>query len=182
MMLNNKLLVAGFVMAAFSQAPAQAAGTLTGQVGVQMVIGAGCSVTNGTVDGSGVNQWGTLDFGTHPDLANAVDADIAGTSGNIQIQCSTGLTPSMMVNAGLHSDGNQRNMQNTAGSENIAYSLYSDAARSASIDVDAPVALTAAVGAEMDIPLYGRVVPTGQSSTVPPTGTYTDTLLVTLTW
>lgn len=181
-MLNKKLLTACFVVAAFSQTPAQAAGTLAGQVGVQMVIGAGCTVTNGTVDGSGVNQWGTLDFGTHPDLSNAIDAQIVGSSGNIQIECSTGLTPTMSVNAGLHGAGNQRSMQNTASSDTIAYSLFSDTARSSSIDVDTPVALTAAVGAAMDIPLYGRVVPTGQSTTVPATGTYTDTLLVTLAW
>lgn len=35
---------------------AQAAGTLIGQVGVQMVIGAGCTIINGSVSG-GINQW-----------------------------------------------------------------------------------------------------------------------------
>ena len=34
----------------------------------------------------------------------------------------------------------------------------------------------------MDIPLYGRVVPTGQSTPTPTAGTYTDTLLVTIAW
>ncbi|MFO6016895.1 hypothetical protein ACLBUZ_27510, partial [Pseudomonas aeruginosa] len=60
---------------------AQAAGTLIGQVGVQMVIGAGCTIINGSVSG-GINQWGTLDFGSHSDLTNVVDAQTVGTSGN----------------------------------------------------------------------------------------------------
>lgn len=110
---------------------AQAAGTLIGQVGVQMVIGAGCTIINGSVSG-GINQWGTLDFGSHSDLTNVVDAQTVGTSGNIQIQCSTGLTPSLTVNAGLHASGGQRYMQNTTTtSSTIAYNIYSDAARSA---------------------------------------------------
>ena len=111
---------------------AQAAGTLIGQVGVQMVIGAGCTIINGSVSG-GINQWGTLDFGSHSDLTNVVDAQTVGTSGNIQIQCSTGLTPSLTVNAGLHASGGQRYMQNTTTTTStIAYNIYSDAARSAS--------------------------------------------------
>lgn len=110
---------------------AQAAGTLIGQVGVQMVIGAGCTIINGSVSG-GINQWGTLDFGSHSDLTNVVDAQTVGTSGNIQIQCSTGLTPSLTVNAGLHASGGQRYMQNTTTTTStIAYNIYSDAARSA---------------------------------------------------
>lgn len=183
MMLNKKLLVACCVAAAFSQVHAQSAGTLAGQVGVQMVIGAGCTVINGTV-ASGVNQWGTLDFGTHADLNNVVDAQTVGASGNIQIQCSTDLTPTLTVNQGLHSTGNQRSMQNTTdASSSIAYSVYSDSARASLIQPNLPVDLSSlATGAAVDIPLYGRVIPTGQASTTPATGTYTDTLLVTLAW
>ncbi|HDQ4491178.1 TPA: spore coat U domain-containing protein [Pseudomonas aeruginosa] len=161
---------------------AQAAGTLIGQVGVQMVIGAGCTIINGSVSG-GINQWGTLDFGSHSDLTNVVDAQTVGTSGNIQIQCSTGLTPSLTVNAGLHASGGQRYMQNTTTSSTIAYNIYSDAARSALIQANTPVDISSvSTGTAVNIPLYGRVVPTGQSTPPPTAGTYTDTLLVTIAW
>lgn len=182
-MLNKKLLTACLVLAAFGQAHAQSAGTLAGQVGVQIVIGAGCTVVNGTVDG-GVNQWGTIDFGTHANLSNVIDAQTVGASGNIQIQCSTGLTPSMTVNQGLHSTATQRYMQNTTDATSlIAYSVYVDAARSTAIQPNTPVDISStSTGAPVDIPLYGRVVPTGQASPNPVAGTYTDTLLVTLAW
>lgn len=162
---------------------AQAAGTLIGQVGVQMVIGAGCTIINGSVSG-GINQWGTLDFGSHSDLTNVVDAQTVGTSGNIQIQCSTGLTPSLTVNAGLHASGGQRYMQNTTTtSSTIAYNIYSDAARSALIQANTPVDISSvSTGTAVNIPLYGRVMPTGQSTPTPTAGTYTDTLLVTIAW
>lgn len=182
-MLNKKLLGAGLLLAMFGLSTAQAAGTLVGQVGVQMVIGAGCTVINGSVSG-GINQWGTVDFGTLADLTNVVDAQTVGTSGNIQIQCSTGLTPSLTVNAGLHASGGERFMQNTTTtSSTIAYVLYSDAARSSLIESNTPVDISSvATGAAINIPLYGRVVPTGQSTPTPTAGTYTDTLLVTLAW
>jgi spore coat protein U-like protein len=168
---------------ALLQAPAHAAGSLVGQVGVQMVIGAGCSIINGSVSG-GINQWGTLDFGSHSDLTGAVDTQTVGSTGNIQIQCSTGLTPSLTVNSGLHASGGQRFMQNTSsGAATIAYNIYSDAARSAVISPNTPVDISSvSTGTAVNIPLYGRVVPTGQSSTTPTAGTYTDTLLVTIAW
>ncbi|MDU2613100.1 MAG: spore coat protein U domain-containing protein, partial [Pseudomonas aeruginosa] len=138
---------------------------------------------NGSVSG-GINQWGTLDFGSHSDLTNVVDAQTVGTSGNIQIQCSTGLTPSLTVNAGLHASGGQRYMQNTTTtSSTIAYNIYSDAARSALIQANTPVDISSvSTGTAVNIPLYGRVVPTGQSTPTPTAGTYTDTLLVTIAW
>jgi spore coat protein U-like protein len=183
MTLIKKLLVTCFAMSAVGYAHAQTNGTLAGQVGVQITIGAGCTITNGSIAG-GVNNWGTINFGTHADLVNVIDAQTVGASGNIQILCSTGLTPTMTVNAGLHEDSGQRFMQNTTSSNStIAYSLYSDAARSAVITPNQPVSLTTfATGNATDIPLYGRITPTGQTSTTPTAGAYSDTLLVTLAW
>lgn len=143
---------------------AQAAGTLIGQVGVQMVIGAGCTIINGSVSG-GINQWGTLDFGSHSDLTNVVDAQTVGTSGNIQIQCSTGLTPSLTVNAGLHASGGQRYMQNTTTtSSTIAYNIYSDAARSALIQANTPVDISSvSTGTAVNIPSTAAWCPPGKA-------------------
>ncbi|WP_372437230.1 spore coat U domain-containing protein [Pseudomonas chlororaphis subsp. aureofaciens] len=176
----NKSIAVVLLFCAGLHGTAQATGSLAGQVGVQMVIGAGCTISSGSVSG-GINQWGTLDFGTHSDLSNLVDAQTVGANGNIQIKCSTGLTPSLTVNAGLHASGGQRYMKNTATST-IAYNIYSDAARSALIQANTPVDISpASTGNAVSIPLYGRVVPTGQN-TPTEAGTYTDTLLVTIAW
>jgi spore coat protein U-like protein len=182
-MLNKKLLTACVALAAIGQAHGQTAGSLTGQVGVQITIGAGCTVTNGSVAG-GANQWGTIDFGTHPDLVNVVDAQVVGASGNIQIQCNDGVTPFLTVNGGLYSSGAQRNMQNTVdGTSQIGYSLYANPARTDAIVPGTAMSIaSSATGTAVDIPIYGRVVPTGQASTTPAAGLYTDTLLVTLAW
>ncbi|MFO6391776.1 spore coat protein U domain-containing protein, partial [Pseudomonas aeruginosa] len=86
--------------------------------------------------------------------------------------------------AGLHASGGQRYMQNTTTtSSTIAYNIYSDAARSALIQANTPVDISSvSTGTAVNIPLYGRVVPTGQSTPTPTAGTYTDTLLVTIAW
>ncbi|WXL27871.1 spore coat U domain-containing protein [Ectopseudomonas mendocina] len=158
------------------------ANNLAGEVEVKMVIGAGCSITNGNVN-AGVNQWGTLDFGSHSELSNIIDAQTLGSSGNIQIKCSTGLSPSLSINSGLHSTGGQRYMKHATTPETIAYNVYSDATRNQLIQPDTPVNISAvATGNAVDIPLYGRVSPANQGSTSPAAGTYSDTLLVTISW
>ncbi|MFO6136210.1 spore coat protein U domain-containing protein, partial [Pseudomonas aeruginosa] len=84
----------------------------------------------------------------------------------------------------LHASGGQRYMQNTTTTTStIAYNIYSDAARSALIQANTPVDISSvSTGTAVNIPLYGRVVPTGQSTPTPTAGTYTDTLLVTIAW
>ncbi|WP_162963437.1 spore coat protein U domain-containing protein, partial [Pseudomonas aeruginosa] len=54
---------------------------------------------------------------------------------------------------------------------------------SALIQANTPVDISSvSTGTAVNIPLYGRVVPTGQSTPTPTAGTYTDTLLVTIAW
>ena len=56
---KKSLLLALLAAATLSLASGvQAAGTLTGQVGIQLTIGSGCTVGNGGATG-GANQWGT---------------------------------------------------------------------------------------------------------------------------
>lgn len=181
-MLNKKWLPVCLVLVAASHVQAQTAGTLVGQVGVQLVIGAGCSVINGTADGG--NQWGTLNFGQHASLTSVIDAQVIGGAGNIQIQCTTNTAPTMTVGPGLNFADGQRNMRNSAGAgSTIAYSIYSDPARTLPITAGTAVAVAGAdTGTAVNIPIYGRVLPAAQSNTAPEAGTYSDTLQVTLAW
>lgn len=158
----------------------QAAGVLTGQVGVQLTIGSGCTVGNGTATG-GTNQWGNLNFGNYSDLTSVIDGTVFGADGTsaVTITCSAGLTPTLSLNGGLAATGGLRSM--SSGGDTIPYRLYSDSARSAEIAINTPVALTTGATAQ-NIPIYGRVLPDDQTSTAPAAGTYNDTVVATLSW
>ena len=161
-------------------AGALAAGTLTGQVGVQLTISTGCTVGNGTSTG-GTNQWGTLNFGNYADLTSVINGTVFGADGTnaVTITCSTGLTPTLSLNGGLAASGATRTM--TSSGNSIPYRLYSNAARTTEIAINTPVALTTGTTAQ-NIPIYGRVLPADQTSTTPTAGTYNDTVVATLAW
>lgn len=137
----------------------QVVGMLIGQVGVQMVIGVGCIIINGSVSG-GINQWGILDFGSYFDFINVVDVQIVGISGNIQIQCSIGLILSLMVNVGLYVSGGQCYMQNIIIiSSIIVYNIYLDVVCSVLIQVNILVDIFLVfIGIVVNIFFYGCVV------------------------
>ncbi|WP_058913769.1 spore coat U domain-containing protein [Entomohabitans teleogrylli] len=167
---------------------AWSAGALTGQIGVQVTIGAGCTVTNNSVVG-GINQWGNLNFGQYADLNNVINGTVIGSDGQsaVTIQCSSGLTPSLVIGSGLNASGGVRRMAYTNGGNTtlVAYRIYSDVARSAEIAPGGNVGLST-TGTAQNIPLYGRIIPadqtTGTGGTTPAAGTYNDTVVATLSW
>ena len=157
-----------------------AAGTLTGKIGVQLVIGAGCTVNNNSTAG-GTNNWGTLDFGTHSTLTNIIDGTVIGSNGSngITIVCSEGLTPTLSLDAGQNGSGSTRNLSAGSGGTLIPYRLYSDSARTSVINPNAPITLA---NSSQDLPVYGRVLPEDQSTSSPAAGTYNDIVIATLAW
>ncbi len=161
-------------------AGAHAAGTLTGQVGVQLTISTGCTVGNGTATG-GTNQWGTLNFGNYADLTSVINGTVFGADGTnaVTITCSTGLSPTLSLNGGLAPSGATRTM--TSSGNSILYRLYSNAARTSEIAINTPVSLTAGTTPQ-NFPIYGRVLPADQTNTSPAAGTYNDTVVATLAW
>ena len=174
---------------AFTSLSASAAeGTLTGQVGVQVTIKEGCTVANGS-SSSGTNRWGTLNFGTYADLTSIINGSVLGSDGKdaVTVTCTSGLSPTLTLDGGLNESGNVRNMVNTTTtsgtttSSDIAYHLYSDASYDTEIEPGTAISLTAS-GDAQSIPIYGRILPTGQTSTAPTSGTYTDTVTATLAW
>lgn len=159
---------------------ANAAGTLTGQVGVQVVIKDGCSVGNNNSSGS-VNQWGSLNFGTYADLANIIDGRVIGSDGNssVTVTCTKGLSPTLSLDGGLYPKGTLREM--SSGNAFIPYRLYSDPSYKDEIALNGKVSLVAD-GNSHDVPIYGRILPSDQSTKAPPAGTYNDTVTATLAW
>lgn len=161
---------------------AQAAGTLTGNIGVTLTIGEGCTVTNGSVTG-GTNEWGKLDFGTYSDLTNIIDGTVTGSDGSntVTVTCSKGLSPTLSLDSGLYGNASLRNVSSDGGTTLIPYRLYSDSSRSTEIAPGGSIELTAD-GTAQNIPIYGRIQPADQRTTAPAAGTYTDIVVATLAW
>lgn len=157
-------------------------GTLTGELGVQVIIGSGCTVGNGDASTS-TNKWGTLDFGSYADLANVIDGSVIGADGTsaVTVTCSSGLSPTLTLDGGQYGNGSLRNVSSDSGTTLIPYRLYSDSARSSEIAIGDSLSLTADGNAQ-NIPIYGRILPSDQSTTAPAAGTYVDTVVATLAW
>ncbi|CAM3908731.1 hypothetical protein BOTU111921_00040 [Bordetella tumbae] len=184
MMFSKRWIAVCAVMTTFGQMSIANAGSISGQIGVQMVIEPSCMVTSGSDASSGTEQWGTLDFGTHSDLVNTKNAQFVGVSGNaaLEISCSQGLTSAVLTIDG-EMDGDLRYMTNTSSSSSrIAYRLYADSAFNLAISAGVAVESNGPSADKPRYMLFGRAQPTEQSIVMPAAGTYTDTLLATLTW
>ena len=161
-------------IAMFFTTNSMAAGSLSGNLGVQLTTGNGCQVTGGTQGGS-TSDFGLINFGTHPALNNTINAQSASTTASpIQLNCTLATAYTITLNSGANASGNQRRLA-LAGAY-INYNLYSDSANL----VAWPVAGVSGVGTgnAVDFTVYGQVPP----QTTPAAGTYTDTVTVTITW
>lgn len=69
---------------------ANAAGTIQGNLGVTLTIGAGCVVGGGNSAGS-ANDFGAISFGTYSSLSNIIDASATGSggAGTLSLTCTT---------------------------------------------------------------------------------------------
>jgi spore coat protein U-like protein len=118
---------------------------------------------------------GTLDFGIAGGLAGAIDG-----AGAMTVTCSAGTPFAIALNGGNAAavDPVQRKM--SKGGEQITYGLYRDAARILPWGETAGVDTLSGVGDGSAQPLtvYGRA----PAQATPSPGTYTDTIVVTLTY
>lgn len=114
---------------------------------------------------------GAIDFGTQPGLWNRVDA-----AGSVQLTCPSGVAWTLSFDAGGNSSGSERQMRSATGNF-VIYRIYSDAARSSQIVFNGTMGGTG-TGAVQSRAVYGRVDPTSP----PPPGTYTDRIVLTLSF
>jgi spore coat protein U-like protein len=159
---------------------ANAAGTIQGNLGVTLTIGAGCVVGGGNSAGS-VNDFGAISFGTYSSLSNIIDASATGSggAGTLSLTCTTGTAYTVALNNGLHvGAGNQRQMASTAGAL-IKYNLYQDQARATAWSTGANALTGTGTGAAVPLIVYGRVP---AATTTPDPDTYNDTVTMTVTW
>jgi spore coat protein U-like protein len=127
---------------------------------------------------SGVN------FAANAALTSNIDA-----TGSIGVQCTNTTPYSIGLGNGNYASGSQRRMYSAATGQYISYNLYTDSARtnawaaSSSASSCTAGSGTCALGTGTGAPqpavtVYGRIPP----QTTPVLGTYTDTVVVTVTY
>ncbi|MGI4812063.1 MAG: Csu type fimbrial protein [Janthinobacterium lividum] len=143
-------------------------------------IVAGCGVY-GTSATSALN-FGTLNFGIQAAVANGTVGAAALTvpGSAVQIQCTPGATLRVSVDGGLYAgNGVQRYLSLGSGLQRVPYALYRDASATVSLGIGQSIAVPAATGAIINLPIYGVVTLPGAGLRA---GTYVDSLNVTLSY
>lgn len=166
---------------------AHAESPISGTVGVQLVLEAGCAIYDGDGGDFG-GSFGTLDFGTKSAaFRGTLDAQVAGM-GTTQIVCDPGTTSISLTvdggeNPGLGSDigAGTRAMKFGEGSY-VPYDVYTSDAYSETYPANgSAVSYTIPnPGQPFTLPIYGRVNKTSPAALA--AGTYQDTLTVTVSW
>jgi len=114
-----------------------------------------------------------INFGTHSALTSNIDAN-----GRLVINCTNGLPYSISLNGGLSNAApTQRRM--TQGTGAVIYGLYSNSARTLPWG-SSPTEIISktGTGSSENVTVYGRVAP----QATPFTGTYSDTVVVTINY
>ncbi len=159
-------------------APTYSTGQVQGQLGVELTIGKGCEVVNGTTT---ANNFGTLSFGEVSALTSAIDGQARGTGGAvIKLNCTSGVDYRVSLDNGRNVDGDTRRMAMTGaqGVEYVPYVLYQDAARQKAWDSKNPY-LGNGSGGEAEMVVYGRIPAMAKT---PGSGKYSDVVTMTVSW
>lgn len=177
-MRRSSLLVSSLLAMAITST-ANAAGTITGQLGIQLTITDGCTVGNG---GAAGGTFGTIDFGSVAAITTPLEAQSVGSGGggSFSVTCNSGTDFSVTLDSGTNPLGGQRNMSN--GEDLIAYNLFQDAGRTTPWGDGSnggDTLATTGTGEVQELVVYGQVPP---RAVVPSVGTYTDTVQVTVAW
>ncbi|CCG85846.1 Csu type fimbrial protein [Erwinia piriflorinigrans] len=137
------------------------------------------AIVNGCViSGTNTGVYGTLNFGTLPAIGTySANASLVQNA-TITLACTPGTTLNMSINGGSYYASGSRKLQQTTGTNRVAYSLYSNAGLTTAIPVNQNVALSYSNANNIILPVYGHLQVTGVNTA----GSYTDTLTVTLNW
>ena len=160
-MMRKLITASGFLAIFATQANAA---TATGNLAASVTISAICNAISGT-----------LNFGTPSNIGGAANID---ATGSLTVTCTNTVPYQVTLANGANFLAGSRRMANVGATAFINYSIFSDAART--------IAWTGATfvsgtgnGAAQAISVFGRI-PTGQTSV--PTGAYTDTVQITVTY
>lgn len=171
-MCTKHLRLSGIVLLGFLSAQhASYANTITGNLNVKLTIAPGCQVSGGATSGV---DFGTLDFGTWSLLNQNIDAQ-QDIGSQVSLACSTGEPYTIELDNGQNFSST-RQMAN--GGNYVGYELYQDSNRSQRWGTGVEALAATGDGTVQSHIVYGRV----PVQTVQPAGTYTDMVVVTVSW
>jgi len=99
---------------------------------------------------------------------------------NVDIVCNSGLNWTATIDGGGSASGELRRA--ASGSDYLAYRLYSDAGMTTELGAATSNTVTGtATGATDSINVYAKVA-VADNMPIPPAGTYSDTLNITISW
>jgi spore coat protein U-like protein len=154
---------------------------VTGTVDATITLTTGCIINGQAVnDGASSADFGTVDFGSRSSLFVSADSEVVGSGNGIAVQCSPGVSPSLTFGSGEHDGegvgaGNRAMEHASETGEFVNYGLYTDTGRNSLIAINDSLPL-ASDGTAQTVRIYGRAF--GAAGL--PTGTYSDTVVVTL--
>jgi spore coat protein U-like protein len=175
----SKTICASIAFAGFVSASPAMAGSTTGTIAVSLNVSAACAVNGGTLTTGALGQVGAIAFADQPGVFGDVSATMVATGGGggLSILCSPGLTPSLTVGAGAHDSGSLHHL--AFGSNEVAYHLYSDSARTNELTIGQQISLGTATTTAFSLPIFAK---TNSGGLALPAGAYVDTVQVTLSW
>lgn len=145
----------------------------TATLGVSATLLSACEA--GSSSGGNVS-FGTLNFGTLYFLSTATSVAGQQNAGAIRVKCTNGTSYSVLLGGGQSGNTAARYLQSAAG-QRVNYNLYTNAAHSTIWDNLTGVSQTAN-GTDNWLPVYGMI----PAQSTPQTGSYTDTVQVTINW
>ncbi|MCZ8376916.1 MAG: spore coat U domain-containing protein [Beijerinckiaceae bacterium] len=162
MRLKSALLAAGLGLAIM---PATYAATATGTLNLSITIQASCTVVSATA----------INFGSMATIAANVDQ-----TSTLTVNCSSTTPYNVGLGVGGGSGATVATRKMTSGSDVVNYTLYRDASRTQvwGETIGTDTVTGTGTGANQTLTIYARV----PSQAVPPPGTYTDAVTITVTY
>ncbi|BEN39591.1 hypothetical protein SMKC049_13830 [Serratia marcescens] len=146
---------------------------------VSAVIAGGCAFGSGS--GGGNTNFGTINFGERADVSTNVDVTSTSGAGSLIVTCTPGTAITIALDYGLNGgSSSNRYLINSQGTRTLAYQLYKDSGYSQVWGTGSLAnAIATFPATTQTYTIYARLFAT---SNLPPAGTYTDTVTVTLTY
>ncbi|BEM87764.1 spore coat protein U [Serratia marcescens] len=179
-MINGTLRT--LLLTALIGAPAAHADTVSQGFTVNASIIKGCVLGSGVTN---VTSFGSMSFGQVASLSSPIKIVSSAGAGSILIRCNPGLSVSLALNVGNNVTGSiasGRKLLNSATSETLVYQLYQDTNYTVlwgDGGNGGAVQTVSSTGSTQEIKIYASLM---ASSTLPTSGTYNDTVLVTVSY
>ncbi len=165
----NKYLKVALAVGVLATAGGASAATTTGNLAVSATVATNCLFNSGT-----------MAFGTYTPGNGNVDV-----SGSVIVRCTNGMTYAVGLGTGLATGATEANRSMQNGAALLSYSLFKDVTRlqnwGQTLVADRVNGTGAGLGTAQTLTVYGRI-PDAGANQLAAAGSFTDTVLVTITY